>query len=264
MTVLVPTMGALHKGHQALIKRARTLDKDVIVSIFVNPLQFENKEDLEKYPRNPQRDIEIATIAGANEVWFPEYEDLYPEGFKVLSAGELGNKFEGASRPGHFDGVVTVVDRLFAIAKPDKAVFGEKDFQQLLIIRQMVSDLNLSVEILAGVTKRETDGLAMSSRNNYLNAADREKSRLLSQALMDCRDEIEQGVSIKQAENNCVNTLENHGFSVDYVTFRETIGLQRVSDKEITDNNEFIILAAAKIGDTRLIDNMKVVLSDEA
>ena len=107
MTVLVPTMGALHKGHQGLIKRARTLDKDVIVSIFVNPLQFENKEDLEKYPRSPERDIEIATIAGANEVWFPEYEDLFPEGFKTLSAGALGSLYEGASRPGHFDGVVT-------------------------------------------------------------------------------------------------------------------------------------------------------------
>jgi pantoate--beta-alanine ligase len=123
-------MGALHKGHQALIKRARTLDKDVIVSIFVNPLQFENKSDLEQYPRSPERDIEIATIAGATEVWFPEYEDLYPEGFTTLSAGTLGNVFEGASRPGHFDGVVTVIDRLYAIAKPDKAVFGEKDFQQ--------------------------------------------------------------------------------------------------------------------------------------
>ena len=156
MTVLVPTMGALHKGHQALIKRARTLDKDVIVSIFVNPLQFENKSDLEKYPRSPERDIEIATIAGATEVWFPEYEDLYPEGFKTLSAGALGNLYEGASRPGHFDGVVTVIDRLCAIAKPDKAVFGEKDFQQLTIIKAMKS----KVEIIGAPTVREFDAVS--------------------------------------------------------------------------------------------------------
>jgi len=179
MTVLVPTMGALHKGHQALIKRARTLDKDVIVSIFVNPLQFENKEDLEKYPRTPQRDIEIATIAGANEVWFPEYEDLYPEGFKTLSAGPLGGKFEGASRPGHFDGVVTVVERLFAIAKPDKAVFGEKDFQQLTIIKAMKS----KVEIVAVPTVREFDGLAMSSRNVRLSERGRDIALVIHRAL---------------------------------------------------------------------------------
>jgi len=154
--------------------------------------------------------------------------------------------------------------KLFNMVQPDYAVFGEKDFQQLLIIRQMVSDLNLPVEIIAGEIKREPDGLAMSSRNNYLNAADREKSCLLSQALMDCRRQIEQGMSIEQAENNCVDRLENHGFSVDYVTVRETIGLQRVSNQEITGNIELIVLAAAKIGDTRLIDNMKFVLSDEA
>ncbi|MEY3856812.1 MAG: hypothetical protein RLZZ193_461, partial [Actinomycetota bacterium] len=175
MTVLVPTMGALHKGHQALIKRARTLDKDVIVSIFVNPLQFENKDDLEKYPRTPQRDIEIATIAGANEVWFPEYEDLYPEGFKTLSAGSLGNIYEGASRPGHFDGVVTVVDRLFAIAKPDKAIFGEKDFQQLTIIKAMKS----KVEVVAVPTVREFDGLALSSRNVRLTESGRETALVI-------------------------------------------------------------------------------------
>jgi len=164
MSVLVPTMGALHKGHQALIKRARTLDKEVIVSIFVNPLQFENKEDIDAYPRTPERDIEIATIAGATQVWFPEFEELYPEGFQTLTAGPLGSIFEGASRPGHFDGVVTVVNRLFALTKPSKAIFGEKDFQQLSIIKTMktaveiigVPTVEIAIEILNSTLSTES------------------------------------------------------------------------------------------------------------
>jgi pantoate--beta-alanine ligase len=248
MTVLVPTMGALHKGHQALIKRARTLDKDVIVSIFVNPLQFENKSELEKYPRSPERDIEIATIAGATEVWFPEYEDLYPEGFKTLSAGALGNLYEGSSRPGHFDGVVTVIDRLCAIAKPDKAVFGEKDFQQLTIIKAIKS----KIEIVAVPTVREFDGLAMSSRNLRLSETGRNVALVIHRALAAAK--LAPTVEIAQEILNTTLSMEP-GFDKDYATIIDERDFSLAD--EGTENRRAII--AGWVEGVRLIDNMPMV-----
>jgi len=179
MTVLVPTMGALHKGHQALIKRARELDKEVVVSIFVNPLQFTDAADLEKYPRTPEADIQIATLAGATEVWFPNYDEIYPSNPTQISAGSVGDLYEGASRPGHFAGVLTVVNRLFEIVKPRAAVFGEKDFQQLWLIKNHFK----KIEIVAVPTVREFDGLAMSSRNIRLTESDRAAALVISKAL---------------------------------------------------------------------------------
>ena len=179
MTVLVPTMGALHKGHQALIKRARELDKEVVVSIFVNPLQFTDAADLEKYPRTPETDIQIATLAGATEVWFPNYEEIYPNEPVQISAGPIGDLYEGASRPGHFAGVLTVVNRLFEIVKPSAAVFGEKDFQQLWLIKNHFR----KIEIAAVPTVREFDGLALSSRNIRLTESDRAAALIISKAL---------------------------------------------------------------------------------
>ena len=179
MTVLVPTMGALHKGHQALIKRARELDKEVVVSIFVNPLQFTDAADLEKYPRTPETDIQIATLAGATEVWFPNYEEIYPNEPVQISAGPIGDLYEGASRPGHFAGVLTVVNRLFEIVKPSAAVFGEKDFQQLWLIKNHFK----RIEIAAVPTVREFDGLALSSRNIRLTESDRAAALIVSKAL---------------------------------------------------------------------------------
>ena len=179
MTVLVPTMGALHKGHQALIKRARELDKEVVVSIFVNPLQFTDAADLEKYPRTPETDIQIATLAGATEVWFPNYEEIYPNEPVQISAGAVGDLYEGASRPGHFAGVLTVVNRLFEIVKPSAAVFGEKDFQQLWLIKNHFK----RIEIAAVPTVREFDGLALSSRNIRLTESDRAAALIVSKAL---------------------------------------------------------------------------------
>ncbi len=179
MTVLVPTMGALHKGHQALIKRARELDKEVVVSIFVNPLQFTDAADLEKYPRTPEADIQIATLAGATEVWFPNYDEIYPSNPTQISAGSVGDLYEGASRPGHFAGVLTVVNRLFEIVKPSAAVFGEKDFQQLWLIKNHFK----KIEIVAVPTVREFDGLAMSSRNIRLTESDRAAALVISKAL---------------------------------------------------------------------------------
>jgi len=248
MTVLVPTMGALHKGHQALIKRACALDKKVIVSIFVNPLQFENKSDLEKYPRTPERDIEVATIAGATEVWFPEFEELYPEGFKGLSAGALGNKYEGATRPGHFDGVVTAVDRLFAITKPDRAVFGEKDFQQLVIIKAMKSN----VEIIGVPTVREYDGLAMSSRNVRLSAAGRTSALVIHRALAAAK--LAPTVEIAQKILNSTLSTEA-GFDRDYATVI-TEGDFTLADDTTTQRRAII---AGWVEGVRLIDNMPMV-----
>ena len=181
MTVLVPTMGALHKGHQALIKRARELDKDVVVSIFVNPLQFSESNDLAKYPRTPETDIQIATLAGATEVWFPNYEEIYPSEPNQISAGLVGDLYEGASRPGHFAGVLTVVNRLFEIVKPKAAVFGEKDFQQLWLIKNQFKKM----EIHSVPTVRDHDGLALSSRNVSLSESDRVAALVISKALQE-------------------------------------------------------------------------------
>ena len=175
----VPTMGALHSGHQSLFKIAASHNENVLASIFINPLQFENAEDLAKYPRTPEKDIEMAQAAGVTHLWFPRFEELYPEGFEKLSAGPLGDLYEGASRPGHFDGVVTVVSRLFELAQPQCAIFGEKDFQQLALIKKIKSD----VEIIAAPTIRESDGLALSSRNVRLDPAARKAATVISRAL---------------------------------------------------------------------------------
>jgi pantoate--beta-alanine ligase len=245
MSILVPTMGALHKGHQALIKRARTLDKEVIVSIFVNPLQFENKEDIENYPRTPERDIEIATIAGATQVWFPEFEELYPEGFQTLTAGPLGSIFEGASRPGHFDGVVTVVNRLFALTKPSKAIFGEKDFQQLSIIKSMKTP----VEIIGVPTVREFDGLAMSSRNLRLTQEGRNSALVVNRALSAAR--LAPTVEIAIEILNSTLSTES-GFKKDYATVIDENDFSVA--KDATQSKRAII--AGWVEGVRLIDNM--------
>jgi pantoate--beta-alanine ligase len=228
-----------------LIKRARTLDKEVIVSIFVNPLQFENKEDIENYPRTPERDIEIATIAGATQVWFPEFEELYPEGFQTLTAGPLGSIFEGASRPGHFDGVVTVVNRLFALTKPSKAIFGEKDFQQLSIIKSMKTP----VEIIGVPTVREFDGLAMSSRNQRLTQEGRNSALVVNRALSAAR--LAPTVEIAIEILNSTLSTES-GFKKDYATVIDENDFSVA--KETTQSKRAII--AGWVEGVRLIDNM--------
>jgi pantoate--beta-alanine ligase len=245
MTVLVPTMGSLHRGHQALIKRARTVSKEVIVSIFVNPLQFENKEDLEKYPRSPQLDIELATLAGATEVWFPEYEDIYPGEITTLSAGPVGLILEGESRPAHFDGVLTVVNRLFEMVKPTHAVFGEKDFQQLFLIK----NISKKVEIISVPTVRSGSGLALSSRNIRLSEIEQESATIISKALTAASVEK----SIESAQRTLDDLLgQEKAFTKDYAV--------------IIDEKDFSIatqmsqkkrgLVSGWINGIRLIDNM--------
>lgn len=259
----VPTMGNLHEGHLSLVKIAQLKASRVVVSIYVNPLQFSPDEDFDSYPRTLDDDLEKLKALGVDLVFTPNDSMIYPEGESQSTFVEvpgLSHVIEGEFRPGFFRGVATVVLKLFNMVQPDIAVFGEKDFQQLLVIRQMVNDLDLPVEIIGAEIKRETDGLAMSSRNNYLDPAERENSRILSESLMQFRQNIMQGTTIEQAETVCTGTLESHGFVVDYVTLRETDRLKRVSNDQIGTKNELIILAAAKIGKTRLIDNVKFTI----
>ena len=237
MTVLVPTMGALHKGHQALIKRARELDKEVVVSIFVNPLQFSDAADLEKYPRSPETDIQIATLAGATEVWFPNYEEIYPNEPVQISAGPVGDLYEGASRPDHFAGVLTVVNRLFEIVKPSVAVFGEKDFQQLWLIKNHFKKL----EIVAVPTVREFDGLALSSRNIRLTESDRAAALIISKAL-------------KEPARMQEILATQPAFKLDYAEIIDEKTFQLAS--ETTQNKRAII--AGWVNGVRLLDNAVV------
>jgi len=237
MTVLVPTMGALHKGHQALIKRARELDKEVVVSIFVNPLQFTDAADLEKYPRTPEADIQIATLAGATEVWFPNYDEIYPSNPTQISAGSVGDLYEGASRPGHFAGVLTVVNRLFEIVKPSAAVFGEKDFQQLWLIKNHFK----KIEIVAVPTVREFDGLAMSSRNIRLTESDRAAALVISKAL-------------KEPTRMREILATEPAFKLDYAEIIDEKTFQLASAN--TQNKRAII--AGWVNGVRLLDNAVV------
>lgn len=263
----VPTMGNLHEGHLSLVDIAQQNAERVVVSIYVNPLQFSPNEDFSSYPRTLEEDLTKLKVKGVDLVFTPDTRMVYPDGEQqstFVEVPELSDILEGECRPGFFKGVCTVVLKLFNMVRPDCAVFGEKDFQQLLVVRQMVKDLDLPVQIIAGAIKREADGLAMSSRNNYLNSADRETSRQLSRALESCRQQIEQGLSADEAENNVVDTLQKQGFTVDYVTLREAGRLARVSLNNIAAGTELVILAAAKIGDTRLIDNVKFVKTAES
>jgi len=247
MSVLVPTMGALHKGHQALIKRARSMSKEVVVSIFVNPLQFENEEDISKYPRSPERDIQLATLAGATEIWMPDYEEIYPAEITKLDAGPLGDVYEGASRPGHFDGVVTVVNRLFEIVKPDTAIFGEKDFQQLQIIRAMKK----SVEVIGVPTVREFDGLALSSRNVRLTQQGRVSANVIYRAMAAAR--LAPTVAIAQ-EIISTTIATDTSFKCDYAVIVDEDDFTEATD--MTKHKRAII--AGWIDGVRLIDNMRM------
>lgn len=247
MSVLVPTMGALHKGHQALIKRARSMSKEVVVSIFINPLQFENADNIENYPRSPERDIQLATLAGATEIWMPDYDEIYPNQISMLKASAIGDLYEGASRPGHFDGVVTVVSRLFEIVKPEAAIFGEKDFQQLQIIREM----NSGVEIFGVPTVREFDGLALSSRNVRLSETGRVSANVIYRALAAAR--LAPTIAIAQ-EIIDTTISTDAGFKCDYAAIINEGDFTLANDE--TKHRRAII--AGWIDGVRLIDNMRM------
>ena len=226
----------------------------------MNPLQFSPDEDFDSYPRTLEEDLKKLEMQGVDLVFTPTSHIIYPQGEQDSTFVEvpgLANILEGECRPGFFKGVATIVLKLFNLVQPDFAVFGEKDYQQLLVIKQMVKDLNLPVEIIPGEIIREHDGLAMSSRNNYLNSSDRQHSCALSKTLQQCREQIEQGENISRAQQESVNMLEKHGFKVDYVSLRQAATLAEAGNEDVKPGAELVILAAARIGDTRLIDNIK-------
>ena len=239
--VLVPTMGALHVGHQSLIKIAKTKGEKVLVSIFVNPLQFENNEDLVNYPKTLEQDINIAEAAGATAIFVPNEQTIYPGKIEKISAGEIGNIFEGASRPEHFTGVLTVVKRLFDLVKPKAAVFGEKDFQQLFLINQMVGKLKLPIEIISVPTIREKNGLAISSRNIRLDKNGEKIAEVIYRALS--QPTIEQMRS---------EISKEPGFKLDYLEVIDETTFEMA--KPDTKNKRAII--AGWVNQLRLIDNM--------
>lgn len=253
---LVPTMGALHDGHIALVEKAKTLAEQVVVSIFVNPRQFGPKEDLSTYPRTETRDAKLLKAAGVAALWLPGVEEMYPSGFATtVSVAKLGNGLCGAARPGHFDGVATVVAKLFNQVRPDIAVFGEKDWQQLAIIRQMTRDVDLGVEIVGIPTQRGEDGLALSSRNAYLSSEERQAALALPRTLGATAKIIEDGGNIASALADAYAALSKAGFDpIDYVALVDAITLEPLDKLDRTAR----LLAAARMGKTRLIDNLAV------
>jgi pantoate--beta-alanine ligase len=253
---LVPTMGALHAGHLALIEEARRQADRVVATIFVNPLQFGEGEDLDRYPRREKEDARALDQAGCDLLWMPTPEQMYPAGFSTkVSVSGLGKRWEGEARPGHFDGVTTIVAKLFTSVRPEVAVFGEKDFQQLAIIRRMTIDLNLGVQIVGVPTVRDDNGLALSSRNAYLSDEDRARAAALPRALANAAAEIEDGVRVQHALEHASHTLHDAGFSVvDYVALVDEATLEPLTEPA----GRMRLIAAASIAGTRLIDNLPV------
>lgn len=256
----VPTMGNLHAGHLALIQQARQCAEVVVASIFVNPMQFAENEDLATYPRTMDADLAALREAGVDMVFTPNVEDIYPGGSALHTAIHvpvLGDSLCGRDRPGHFDGVCTVVCKLFQIVEPDIAVFGEKDLQQLLIIKQMVRDLGLPVEVQHGPTQRAEDGLALSSRNQYLSDAERALAPLLWQTLQDCAQALKTP-AISEAERVLTparDALQRAGFAVDYLELRTLSALDLIH--QVTE--DCAVFVAARLGRTRLIDNIQIL-----
>lgn len=254
----VPTMGNLHAGHISLIELARQRGDRFIASIFVNPMQFGPNEDFAHYPRTPRKDEALLAEAGCDLMFMPDVAEIYPQGAEVgtrVVVPELAGILDGEFRPGHFDGVSTVVAKLFNIVSPDIAVFGEKDFQQLTIIRRMVADLCIPIEIVGAPTVREEDGLAMSSRNQYLTADERKTAPVLHAALNRAVKRLMAGetdvVAIESAE---VETLKRSGLRPDYFSVRDAKTLLVPG----ADSNHLVVLVAARLGKARLIDNLQL------
>jgi pantoate--beta-alanine ligase len=252
---LVPTMGALHAGHVALVEAARDRGAKVVASIFVNPKQFGPNEDLARYPRREMGDLKMLAEAGCDVAWLPPVEIMYPDGFATnIAVNGVSDLWDGAARPGHFDGVATVVTKLFHQVDPDLALFGEKDFQQLAVIRRMVADLDMDIEIVGVPTQREDDGLALSSRNIYLDEEERAKAVALPRALGVAARAIAKGEAPADVLADAEASLGAAGFEIDYIALvdAETLTPDPAADRPRR------ILAAARMGATRLIDNIAV------
>ncbi|WP_042204304.1 pantoate--beta-alanine ligase [Paenibacillus camerounensis] len=257
----VPTMGYLHEGHASLLRKAGEKSNTVVMSIFVNPLQFGPNEDYASYPRDEARDLELAEREGADIVFIPSVEEMYPQqALTTISVASLTTRLCGASRPGHFDGVTTVVNKLFNMVQPDYAFFGLKDAQQVAVLRRMVSDLNMNVEIIACPIVRENDGLALSSRNVYLSAEERSQALVLSRSLKAVRRAMEEGTvrTVNEAQKLLVSEISAAPLAViDYTEILSFPDLEMLEEHSplAAVQGEIIIALAVKFGRTRLIDN---------
>lgn len=254
----VPTMGALHDGHVSLVKQAREKSDITVVSIFVNPTQFAEGEDLDTYPRTEEADIARLADVGTDIVYLPSVEEMYPDGSKTnVRVETMSDLLDGQFRPHFFYGVATVVARLFVHVQPDLAVFGEKDYQQLQIIRRMVRDLGFPIDIIGGETVRDADGLAQSSRNTYLSTADRQTANEMSAALHRARCRMAVGVPVEDALAEARSRISRAGFErLDYVSVVDPDSLEDLPDDALVPGRAVRILGAAWMGKTRLIDNM--------
>jgi pantoate--beta-alanine ligase len=254
----VPTMGNLHAGHMSLIEAARRHGDRFVASIFVNPMQFGPNEDYAHYPRTPQQDEGMLAAAGCNLMFMPDVAEIYPNGSERatrVDVPSLSRVLDGEFRPGHFEGVSTIVATLFHIVEPDVAVFGEKDFQQLTIVRRMVADLCLPVEVVGAPTVRDLDGLAMSSRNQYLSAAERQVAPRIYQTLLAAANRLQAGdTEFASIERTGVEALEKAGMKPDYFSIRRAQDLGAPN----ADTKHLVVLAAARLGKARLIDNVQV------
>lgn len=253
----VPTMGALHQGHISLVKEAKSLADQVVMSIFVNPTQFESVEDLAKYPRTLNADIQLAEAAGVDLLWTPDVSEIYPDKYKLIDAGELGRIYEGHSRAGHFDGVLTVVNRLFEIVKPDYAIFGEKDFQQLFLIKEFSKRAHPGIEIISGKTIREDSGLALSSRNVRLSPEEKNSALVIFRAL----ENGSKQQSYTEIKSSVMAELATEiDFRLDYFAIVNPKSLLEVDQSHI---GPVQLLLAGWVGSVRLIDNFAAVIGPE-
>lgn len=260
-TAFVPTMGNLHEGHLSLMRLARRHGDPVVASIFVNRLQFGPNEDFDKYPRTFQADVEKLEKEGVYVLFAPTEKDLYPEPqeYRVQPPDDLGGILEGEFRPGFFNGVSTVVLKLFSCVQPKVAVFGKKDYQQLMIIRNMAKQFALPTEIIAAETWRAEDGLALSSRNGYLNAEERAEAPVLYQTLNRVAEEVRSGrTDMKKIEEEAMAALAARDWKPDYVAVRKRSNLQPPSAEDLASQEALVVLTAAKLGNTRLIDNLEI------
>ncbi len=253
----VPTMGNLHAGHMSLIEAARQHGERFVASIFVNPMQFGPNEDYAHYPRTPREDERMLAAAGCDLMFMPDVQEIYPNGPENAARVEvpvLSQILDGEFRPGHFQGVATVVTKLLNIVEPDAAVFGEKDFQQLTVIRRMVADLCMPMRIIGASTVREPDGLAMSSRNQYLTGAEREVAPTIHRQLQQARAQLLGGIAHRDVETEGLAALTAAGFRPDYFVVRDPRDLQPA----MPGSGELVVLVAARLGKARLIDNLRV------
>ena len=260
-TAFVPTMGNLHEGHLSLVRAARAHGGPVVASIFVNRLQFAPHEDFERYPRTLQRDCDLLLSAGCDLVFAPDERELYPQPqtFRVVPDAALADILEGEFRPGFFNGVCTVVMKLFQAVQPAVAVFGKKDYQQLLVVRRMVQQFLLPITLIAGETKRAEDGVALSSRNGYLSPGERAEAVELSKALQGMKAALRAGErDVEGLEARAMAALRKRGWSPDYLTIRRQSDLLRPTAVQLDAGEPLVALGAAKLGATRLIDNLEL------